>query len=73
MKIFPRSLTPTKMRSFFGLVDYYKRFLDGFASIASALTTLTQKSKKLERLEASERSFEIFKDRFTSVAVLTLP
>ena len=40
-----------------GLEGYYRRFVDGFASIASPLTTLTQKSKKFEWSEACERSF----------------
>ena len=42
----PRPLTPTDIRSFLRLGGYYKRFVDGFASIASPLTTLTQKIKK---------------------------
>ena len=37
----PRSLPPTDIRSFLGLEGYYRRFMDGFASIASPLTTLT--------------------------------
>ena len=40
MKTWPRSLTPTNIRSFLGLAGYYQRFVDGFASIASPLTTL---------------------------------
>ena len=45
---FPRPLTLTDIRSFLGLASYYRRFVDGFASILSPLTTLTQKSKKFE-------------------------
>ena len=43
MKNWPRLLTPTDIRSFFGLAGYYRRVVEGFASIASRLTTLTQK------------------------------
>ena len=35
----PRTLNPTNIRSFLGLLGYYRRFLDSFASIASLLTT----------------------------------
>ena len=45
VKNWPRPLNPTDIRSFLGLAGYYRRFVDGFASIASPLTTLTQKSK----------------------------
>ena len=48
VKNWPRPLTPTDIRSFLGLADYYQRFADGFVSIASFLTTLTQKCKKFE-------------------------
>ena len=43
VKNWPRTLTPTNIRSFLGLGVYNRRFVDGFASIASSLTTLTQK------------------------------
>ena len=56
-----------------GLEGYYRRFVDGFASIASPLTTLTQKSKKFEWSEACERSFKILKNKLTFAPVLTLP
>ena len=58
-------LTQTKTRGFLGLAGYYRRFVEGFASIASFLTTLTQKSVKFEWSEACERSFQILKDRLT--------
>ena len=35
VKNWPRSLTPTDIKSFLGLAGYYLRFVDGFASIAS--------------------------------------
>ena len=53
----PRTLTPTDIRSFLGLESYYRRFVDGFASIASPLNISTHKSNKFEWSEACERSF----------------
>ena len=72
VKSWPRPLTPTDIRSFFGLSSYCRRFVEGFASIASPLNTLTQKCKKFEWSEACERSFQMLKDRLTSALVLTL-
>ena len=73
VKNWPKSLTQTDIRIFLGLAGYYRRFLDGFASIVSPLTTLTQKSKKFEWSESCERNFRILKQRLTSASVLTLP
>ena len=55
-----------------GLAGYYRRFIDGFASIGSPLTTLTQNSKKFEWSKACEKSFQLLKDRLISAPVLTL-
>ena len=68
----PRQLTPTDIRSFLGLLDYYPRIVDIFASIASPLTTLTKNSKKFELSKACEMRFKLLKDRLTSAPVLTL-
>ncbi|GJU42707.1 putative reverse transcriptase domain-containing protein [Tanacetum coccineum] len=36
--------TPTEVRSFLGLVGYYRRFIENFSKIAKSLTILTQKT-----------------------------
>ncbi|GJS10429.1 putative reverse transcriptase domain-containing protein [Tanacetum coccineum] len=38
--------TPTKVRSFLGLVGYYSRFIEDFSKIAKSLTILTQKGNE---------------------------
>nr|GFB57800.1 reverse transcriptase domain-containing protein [Tanacetum cinerariifolium] len=38
--------TPTEVRQFLGLADYYQRFIKDFSKIAKSLTELTQKNKK---------------------------
>ena len=55
VKNLPRPLTPTDIRSFLVLAGYYRRFMDGFASISSSLTTFTQKCKKFEWSEPCEK------------------
>nr|GEY46661.1 reverse transcriptase domain-containing protein [Tanacetum cinerariifolium] len=37
------SKTPTEIRQFLGLVDYFRRFIEGFSRIAKPMTKLTQK------------------------------
>ena len=43
VKNWPRSLITTNIRSFLNLTRYYRRFVDGFLSIASPLKGLTKK------------------------------
>ncbi|WMV07857.1 hypothetical protein MTR67_001242 [Solanum verrucosum] len=73
VKSCPRPLSLTDIRSFLGLAGYYRRFVEGFSSIASPLTTLTQKKVKFVCSEACEKIFQELKDRLTSAPVLTLP
>ena len=72
VKNWPRPLAPNDSTSFLGLARYYRRFVDGFASIASLFTTLTGKNVKFDWSEACEISFQMLKDKLTSTLVLTL-
>ncbi|WMV54594.1 hypothetical protein MTR67_047979, partial [Solanum verrucosum] len=52
VKSWPRPLSPTYIRRFLGLANYYRRFVEDFSSITSPLMTLTQKKVKFEWTEA---------------------
>ncbi|KAH0669472.1 hypothetical protein KY285_023635 [Solanum tuberosum] len=43
VKQWPRPTSPIDIRRFLGLASYYRRFVEGFLSLASLLTKLTQK------------------------------
>ena len=58
VKNWPRPLTTINIRSFLGLVGYYRRFMDVFASIESPLTKLTEKRKKFGWSGACEKSLQ---------------
>ena len=73
VKNWPRLLSSSDIRSFLGLASYYRRFVEGFASISSPLTKLTQKMAKYQWSEACEKSFQELKDCLTSAPILTLP
>ena len=63
----------TEIRSFLGLAEYYRRFIEGFSKIAKPMTELLKNDKKFVRSEDCEKSFNKLKTRLTSVPVLTLP
>ncbi|GJW00318.1 putative reverse transcriptase domain-containing protein [Tanacetum coccineum] len=65
--------TPTKVRSFLGLVGYYRRFIKNFSKIAKSLTILTQKSKTFNWGEEQELAFQTLKDKLCNALVLALP
>ena len=71
------SWEPTKkvreVRSFLGLAGYYRRFVQGFSSIARPLTQLTHKNAPFVWTEACQRSFETLRERLTTAPVLALP
>ncbi|XP_073033805.1 uncharacterized protein [Primulina eburnea] len=73
IKGWPQPKTVTEVRSFLGLAGYYRKFVEGFSSIAIPLTKLTQKNSKFIWNEACEKSFETLKTKLSSTPVLILP
>ncbi|WMV19374.1 hypothetical protein MTR67_012759, partial [Solanum verrucosum] len=51
----------------------YRRFVEGFSSIASPLTKLTQKKVKFQWSHECEKSLSKLNTRLTTILVLTLP
>ncbi|KAL5540979.1 hypothetical protein UlMin_043776 [Ulmus minor] len=63
----------TEIRSFLGLAGYYRRFVEGFSTLAAPLTALTKKDRRYEWTDKCERSFQDLKKRLTSAPILVLP
>ena len=53
----PRPTTVMEIRSFLGMVDYYKRFFEGFSKIVGPLTMLTRKNVRFIWTEDCEKIF----------------
>jgi len=68
-----RPTTITEIRSFLGLAGYYRRFIEGFSTIATLLTRLTRKNIRWEWSKECDESFQELKRRLTTAPVLILP
>ena len=62
-----------EIRSFLGLVGYYRRFIEDFSKIATPMTRLTQKEVKFEGDDRCEEAFQELKRRLTSAPILIVP
>ena len=58
------------VQKFLGLVNYYCRFIEDFASIARPLHDMVKKDKKWDWTEKQEKVFKELKERFTKEPVL---
>ena len=58
------------IQKFLGLANYYRRFIEGFATVARPLHDLVKKDKKWDWTERQERAFQELKEQFTKEPVL---
>ncbi|KAK1641648.1 hypothetical protein QYE76_059453 [Lolium multiflorum] len=65
--------TQTEVRAFLGLAGYYRRFVEGFSSIARPMTQLLKKDKKFDWTDKCEESFQKLKARLTTAPILIMP
>ncbi|GKB60746.1 putative reverse transcriptase domain-containing protein, partial [Tanacetum coccineum] len=63
----------TEIRSFLGLVGYYRIFIENFSKIAKPLTLLTQKNKTYVWGDKQDEAFRILKEMLCNAPVLALP
>ncbi|XP_016203988.1 uncharacterized protein LOC107644611 [Arachis ipaensis] len=63
----------TEIRSFLGLVGYYRRFIKGFSQLALPLTKLTRKDAPFVWTPECKETFQALKQRLTTAPVLVLP
>jgi hypothetical protein len=61
------------IRSFLGLVGYYRRFIENFSKIAKPMTNLLKKTNEFEWTLEYEQSFQTLKQKLTTNLVLALP
>uniref|UniRef100_A0A670J3L3 ribonuclease H n=1 Tax=Podarcis muralis TaxID=64176 RepID=A0A670J3L3_PODMU len=71
----PRPVVKKDVQSFIGLVNYYRRFINHFSTLAAPLTNLCKKSLpvKVEWTEECQRAFELLKHALVSNQVMLAP
>lgn len=73
MQEFPRPTTVTEVKSFLGMINYYSKFIPGFAYMATPLIELTRKGVPFEWSADRATAFENLKAAVTSAPVLRTP
>ena len=63
----------TEVRSFLGLVGYYRRFIKDFSMVAKPLTNLLRKNVTFGWSPQCQQSFDELKSRLTTAPILALP
>ncbi|XP_051132893.1 uncharacterized mitochondrial protein AtMg00860-like [Andrographis paniculata] len=69
----PRQKMQTEIRSFLGLSEYYRRFVQDFAGLGRPLTSLLKKNVKVVCNDLCEHTFQKLKWRLLVAPVLALP
>ncbi|XP_055822068.1 uncharacterized mitochondrial protein AtMg00860-like [Solanum dulcamara] len=73
IKEWEASTKVTKLRSFLGLANYYRRFISGYSDKATLLTKLLKKNKLWVWREHCRKAFEELKAIITEKPVLAMP
>jgi hypothetical protein len=63
----------SEIRSFLGLVGYYRHFIEGFSKIAKPMTLLLEKGKKFKWTHACQYRFNQLKFKLMSPPMLVMP
>jgi hypothetical protein len=70
---FPVPTNVKELRSFLGLSNFYRRFIQGFSRITAVLTKLLQKNVEYKWTEECQSAFQQLKEKLTEAPVLAFP
>ncbi|XP_063834919.1 uncharacterized protein LOC135084105 [Ostrinia nubilalis] len=70
---FPVPKCPKDIKSFLGLISYYRRFIPDFSKLSKPLTNLLKKDVPFDWTNEQQLSFETLKDKLVSAPVLIYP
>ena len=58
------------VRSFMGIIGYYRKFIEGFQKIANPITSLQKKGKKIVRDQRCKDSFNKLKGLLATALII---
>jgi len=70
---YPRPNNPKEIKSFLGLIGYYRRFIPDFAKVAKPLNNLLKKDIHFEWTQDQQNAFEKLKEIITTEPILQYP
>ena len=73
MNEFPQPKSPKDIKSFLGLVSYYRRFVHDFSQLSKPLTSLLKKDVPFAWQNEQQLAFETLKIKLTSAPLLIYP
>ena len=74
LRTWPKPDSITDLRSFLGLLQFFRRFIPDFAKVAAPLTDLTKKDMGLHKWDKScDEAFEKLKTAITEAPILVSP
>ena len=73
VRSWPTPRNPSELRSFLGLANYFRRFIQGYSTMVSKLNDLLRKDAKWAWSRAHDACFDSAKHAITSAPVLALP
>ena len=68
-----RAKSVFEIRSFLGLVGYYRRFIEDFSRLAAPMMRLTRKEVKFDWDDGCEKAFQELNMRLTTAPILIVP
>ena len=75
IKATPQPATKTQLRSFLGLVGFYRKYIPNFATVACPLTDKTKKGEpnKIKWGKSEDQAFQTLKNKVSCEPILHLP
>ena len=74
LREWPKPKSLTEVRSFMGLLQFFRRFIKDFSKISASLTNLTKKGEVIKKWSKEcDKSFALLKEAITKAPILIAP